>query len=104
MIPKPKRPTKKRPESIMKYAKNYCQYCKIYGRPAHTDTGIIDPPHHIENKGMGGSRRPEIHSPDNLITLCRYHHDCAHYKVKDEYINPDILREVKRTEEGNDAN
>ena len=103
MIPKPKRPTKKRPESIMKYAKNYCQYCKIYGRPAHTDTGIIDPPHHIENKGMGGSRRPEIHSPDNLITLCRYHHDCAEHKVKGVFITREQLREAKRIEEGNNA-
>ena len=104
MIPKPKRPTKKRPESIMKYAKRYCQYCEIYGRPAHSDTTIIDPPHHIFNKGMGGSSNPDIHDPSNLITLCRYHHDCAHRKVKGYYISPEQLREAKRIEEGNNAN
>ena len=103
MIPKPKRPTKKRPESIMKYAKDYCQYCAVYGRDDHPDTSIIDPPHHIEPKQMGGSSRPEIHSPENLITLCRYHHNCAEHKA-DEFINREELKEVKWIEEGNNGN
>jgi len=100
MFPKPKKHRKKRPESIMKYAKDYCQYCAIYGRPDHPDTSIIDPPHHIEPKRMGGSSNPAIHDPANLVTLCRYHHDCAEHKVKNKFISKDELRETKRIEEG----
>lgn len=99
MLTKPKRRNKPRPVSIMKYAKDYCQYCNVHGRPNHSDTSIIDPPHHIGNKGMGGSSRPEIHSPENLITLCRYHHNCAEHKVKEEFISREQLRETKRIEE-----
>ena len=32
--------------------------------------------HHIDFKGMGGSKNKDI--PENLIALCRRHHDAAH--------------------------
>ena len=103
MLEKPKKRPKPK-HNIMQYAKDYCQYCAVFGRPDHPDTSIIDPPHHIEPKGMGGSSRPEIHSPENYITICRYHHNCAHRRIKGHYISPELLREVKRKEEGNNAN
>ena len=99
MFPKPIK--KRKPKyNIMQYAKDYCQYCEVYGRDDHPDTSIIDPPHHIDNKGMGGSSRPEIHDPSNQISLCRYHHNCAEHKVKDEFISREQLREAKRIDEG----
>ena len=101
MLLKPTKRRKKKPESIMKYAKDYCEYCRVHGRPAHDSASILDAPHHLTFKGLGGSSNPEIHSPDNLITLCRYHHDCAHHNIPGEYISREQLREVK---EGNDAN
>ena len=95
MIPKPKKKRKKKPESIMKYAKDYCQYCGATG-------GIIEV-HHIQNKGMGGSSNPLVHHPDNLITLCRYHHDCAHRRIKDNHISPEQFVEAKKRNEVVDA-
>ena len=94
MIPKPKRRPKKR-HNIMQYAKNYCEYCGMSG-------GIIDPPHHILPKQMGGSSNPAIHHPDNLITLCRYCHDAAHRKIKGYYISPDQLKQAKEGNNGTD--
>ena len=102
MFPKPKRKPKPK-HNIMQYAKDYCQYCKVHGVLLTDTIYIIDPPHHITFKSLGGSSNPAIHHPDNLITLCRYHHDCAHRKVKGHYISPEQLREVKRIEEGNNA-
>ena len=105
MIPKPKPKRKRKPKhNIMQYAKDYCQYCAVFGRPGHENASIIDAPHHITFKSLGGSSDPAIHDPSNLITLCRYHHDCAHRKVKGHYIGPEQLREAKRIEEGNNAN
>ena len=104
MIPKPKKPRKKKPESIMKYAKDYCQYCKVHRIILVEQQYVIDPPHHIDKKGMGGSSNPAIYSPENLITLCRYHHDMAHHKIPGMYLTPEQLREAKRIEEGNNAN
>lgn len=94
MFPKPKR-RKKPKHNIMQYAKDYCEYCDHIG--IRLDS-IIDPPHHVTKKGMGGSSNPAIHHPDNLITLCRYHHDCAHNKVRGYYISPEELRAVKEGE------
>lgn len=92
MIEKPKKRRKPK-HNIMQYAKDYCQYCGATG-------GIIEV-HHITFKSLGGSSDPAIHDPSNLITLCRYHHNCAHRKVKGHYISPELLREIKRKEEGN---
>ena len=100
MFPKPKKRRKPK-HNIMQYAKDYCQYCAAYNIKQITSICIIDPPHHISAKKMGGSSDPAIHDPSNLITLCRYHHDCAHRKVKGHYISPEQLREAKRIEEGN---
>jgi len=43
-----------------------CEVCGVKGSEVH----------HIEFKGMGGGRGGDNH--ENLITLCRYHHNCAH--------------------------
>ena len=37
--------------------------------------GRLDP-HHVVQKGMGGTKRPD--TADDLITLCRIHHDYVH--------------------------
>ena len=34
--------------------------------------------HHRIIKGMGGTSRPEMNEPDNLVTLCDRHHVHAH--------------------------
>lgn len=68
MFPKPKRKRKPRPVKVE--AARCCEYC--------ASNQMIDPPHHIFPKQIGGSSRPEIHSPHNQITLCRVCHDKAH--------------------------
>ena len=101
MLLKPKK-RRKLKYDIMKYAKDYCEYCAVSGKllSGIETSFIIDPPHHILPKQMGGSSNPAIHHPDNLITLCRYCHDAAHHKIKGYYISPD---ELKRAKEGNNA-
>lgn len=52
------------------YAENN-QYCE--GRFLGGLCSFIDPPHHIIYKSGGGGD-----NHDNLITLCRKHHDLVH--------------------------
>jgi hypothetical protein len=40
--------------------------------------GRLDP-HHVSPKGMGGTKRPD--TADDLITLCRIHHDYVHHNI-----------------------
>lgn len=47
----------------------------------HRDGGVcviccqgFDEVHHRYRRGMGGSKDPDIHSPVNLLCLCRHHH------------------------------
>lgn len=47
------------------------QCCEVCGGK------VIDSPHHIIYRSQGGDSNDE-----NLITLCRLHHDQAHFKVK----------------------
>lgn len=44
--------------------------------------------HHIDNKGMGGSKMKDYY--ENLIALCR---DC-HNKAHNEELTKDYLREI----------
>jgi len=69
-------------------AKECCEWCG--------SAEMIDPPHHIEPKKMGGSRRPEIHDATNLITLCRSCHNKAHGLVPGEKITKEQLREKNK--------
>ncbi len=88
MFPKPtkksKRPRRHFDPSVQK---DYCEYCGA--------TDLIDPPHHIRPKKMGGSRDVTINDPDNGITLCRRCHDRVHHRAG-EYITPEELRLAKQ--------
>ena len=46
--------------------------CVAPGAFGITCGGPLDP-HHVETKGMGGKKAPD--TTDDLITLCRRHHD-----------------------------
>jgi len=46
--------------------------CVAPGAFGITCGGPLDP-HHVETKGMGGKKAAD--TPDDLITLCRRHHD-----------------------------
>ncbi len=89
-IPKPKKKPKRRPRPPKLEGMPYCQYCG--------STDMIDPPHHIEYKGMGGSRSSEVHSQDNAITLCRVCHDRAH-GIRQPRINKEELKQKKADDE-----
>jgi len=49
--------------------------CVARGEAGLRCWGRIDP-HHIDPKGMGGRRRPD--TAEDLIALCRVHHDYVH--------------------------
>ena len=92
-FPKPKYKKKRKPTAFKYEGKPYCQVC---GR---TDNGLHK--HHIELKGMGGSNKEEVHSQDNMITLCMTCHAKAHYLVRGESLSGEELREYKaRGEQG----
>jgi hypothetical protein len=61
--------------------------CEMCSRPA-------DEIHHITAKGMGGN--PEADCIENLIALCRRHHDMAHGKIKGEVLTEDQLYGIIR--------
>lgn len=37
---------------------------------------LIGEPHHLRSKGLGGWARADL--PENLVTLCRFHHNMNH--------------------------
>lgn len=47
--------------------------CVVCGRG-----GVLLDPHHRRPVGRGGSRDAQVHSPSNLICLCRRCHDWIH--------------------------
>ena len=65
---------------MKKYIKNYM---KAHGFtegdfiPCEICGGQAADIHHIEHKGMGG-KKPNIDDAENLIALCRPHHESAH--------------------------
>lgn len=71
---------------MTKYLKTYLDYfnldagdfiaCEICNSPA------VDI-HHIEARGMGGTKDPKANNIDNLMALCRYCHD--YYGDKKQY-------------------
>ena len=44
--------------------------CVRCGTPIEGDRGVHWSLHHRAPRGMGGTRRPEVNSPSNLIPLC----------------------------------
>ena len=83
----PKPTHKKKPRPDFKTKANFCcQYCG--------STYMIER-HHIEPKGMGGSRSEEVHSEENRIDLCVVCHEKAQ-AYKPGYL-PDELR-IKKQE------
>ena len=88
------------PKPVYKRAKKQRQfnieplpYCQVCG-----STWMIDPPHHVEFKQMGGTNRQEVHDPANAISLCRGCHDQAH-GIKQPRLSKEELREYKRIDE-----
>lgn len=47
-----------------------CQ-APLHGAPGRCQ-GALEA-HHVVNRGMGGSARPEIHDLTNLLALCSFH-------------------------------
>ncbi len=91
MFPKPQHKKKRKQRHFKTPAKDYCQYCG--------STYMIDPPHHIIPKQMGGTNRPEVHSEDNAITLCRRCHDRAHGLGSESKLTVEQLRAAKLEDE-----
>jgi len=60
---------------------------------------MIQSPHHIDFKQMGGTDREEVHDPANAITLCYNCHNKAHRLNRHEYLSPEQLREYKRIDD-----
>ncbi len=68
--------------------------CALCGTPSGLDR------HHIVGRGMGGSRRPLVHSEANLITLCRRCHHNLHEGDWELELSPGTLRVIdRRTQE-----
>jgi len=65
-----------------------CEACLIL---LGFSTKMVDV-HHIENKGMGGSKLKD--DTANLIGCCRYHHDIFHGLIKGEKISKYEQREI----------
>jgi 5-methylcytosine-specific restriction endonuclease McrA len=59
--------------------------CEVCGGPAVEI-------HHVTPKGMGGN--PKADCIENLIGLCRRHHDIAHGKIKGETLTQEELYEI----------
>src|SRR2546428_4366760 len=51
---------------------NSSDACEICGTNRTLDR------HHVVSRGMGGSKNPEVHSDENLMTLCRQCHRNIH--------------------------
>lgn len=67
-----------------------CEICYIkYG----FTTRLADV-HHIESRGMGGSK--ERDNPENLIGVCRIHHNYCHADPPEQKISKNEQREIHR--------
>src|SRR5436309_2023751 len=61
-----------RPLNIEASNMNSSDACEICGTNRTLDR------HHVVSRGMGGSKNPELHSDENLMTLCRHCHRNIH--------------------------
>src|SRR5438445_1868115 len=52
--------------------------------------------HHIESRGMGGSKDPAVHADANIITLCRTCHRNIHEGGWELHRSQDLLQVVDR--------
>ncbi len=87
----------KEPRRLIKYKENYCKHhgyqrcdfipCELCGLEA------VDI-HHIELKGMGGSKLKDGH--ENLIALCMDCHNRAHGIGSEEKFSKEYLRSHKK--------
>jgi len=58
--------------------------------------------HHVENKGMGGSKTKD--SIDNLILLCREHHNDAHNeKITKQQLKSIIYEKLGKDSTGTES-
>ena len=98
MKPQPKKGKRvKNTKALTDYAVNnqVCQVCNAIDRPRdpnHRDMAVIDWPHHIVFKSHEGGDDHE----DNLITMCRYHHNMSHGLIKDKKLTAEELFSIKR--------
>src|SRR5207249_1079076 len=60
------------PLDVSRSRKSVSQVCEICGTNRTLDR------HHVVSRGMGGSKNPEVHSDENLMTLCRQCHRNIH--------------------------
>src|SRR2546427_12828594 len=64
--------------------------CEICGKNRELDR------HHIDSRGMGGSKSLAVHADGNLITLCRKCHRNIHEGGWELHRSRDLLQVVDR--------
>lgn len=67
-----KQVTKKQREFLMERCRGRCEHCGNF--PDWRGLSV----HHLIHKGMGGSKRPEIHDISNLELWCGKCHEVEH--------------------------
>lgn len=86
---------------MKRHVKIYCDYFHIgeQDKPLCEIAGCnheINDIHHIYSRGMGGDPKAKQDRIENLIGLCRYHHDQAHGLAGDHQFDPAFLTEVHK--------